>query len=60
MLRKLGMGKGFPTRNFKKGEMRTMEVREGEMSKPKMDILEKKMEGLGISKTKRKPLKFKL
>jgi len=58
MLRKLGMG--LSPRNFKKGEMRTMEVREGEMPKPKMDILEKKMEGLGISKTKRKPLKFKL
>lgn len=55
MLRKVGLG--LPARNFKKGEMRTMEVRDSEMRKPSMEVLEKKMEGMSI---KRKPLKFKL
>lgn len=55
MLRKLG--KGFP-RNFKKGEARTMEIKESEMPSRDMKMLETKMEGMGIKK--RKPLKFKL
>jgi len=64
MLRKVG--KGLPAREFKKGEMRTMDVRESEMSHPSMDMLEKKMAGMGVAKKvepkimKRKPLKFKL
>jgi hypothetical protein len=64
MLRKVG--KGLPAREFKKGEMRTMDVRDSEMPRPSMDMLERKMAGMGVTKKeepkilKRKPLKFKL
>lgn len=64
MLKKVG--KGLRPRVFEKGQMRTMDVREGEMSHPSMDMLEKKMAGMGVAKKeepkilKRKPLKFKL
>jgi hypothetical protein len=66
ILRKLGMGKGLPARNLKKGEMRTMDVRDSEMPMPDkkiqrdMKMLETKMEGMGVTKAKRRPLKFKL
>ena len=60
MLRKVGKG-----RVFYPGQVRSMDVKEGdryatkeEIDAKKMDKLEKKMEGLGV--TKRKPLKFKL
>jgi hypothetical protein len=54
MLRKVGKGKMFP-------KMKSMTNAKHEISEPKeMKELEKKMEGCGITKIKRKPLKFKL
>jgi len=65
MLKKVG--KGLKGRVFYPGQMRTMDVREGDRKATKeeidvMDKLEKKMEGMGMKKAtpKRKPLKFKL
>lgn len=63
MLRKVGKG-----RVFYPGQVRTMDVKEGDRyatkeeidAKKNMDKLEKKMEGMGVTITKRKPLKFKL
>jgi hypothetical protein len=57
MLKKVGMG----MRVFEKGQMRTHEVREGERPSPSPSIEKlKEMEGMGLKKAKRKPLKFKL
>jgi hypothetical protein len=65
MLKKVG--KGLKGRVFFPGEVRTMDVREGdrratkeEIDAKNMDKLEKNMEGMGLKKAKRKPLKFKL
>ena len=67
MLKKVG--KGLRPRVFEKGQMRTMDVREGERgSSPSIEKLTKDMEGMGLKKAmpksvaqpKRKPLKFKL
>ena len=58
MLKKVG--KGLPPRVFEKGQMRTMDVREGERPSPSIEKLTKDMEGMGLKKVKRKPLKFKL
>jgi hypothetical protein len=65
MLRKVG--KGLNGRIFFPNQARTMDVRLGdrhatkeEIDAKNMEKLEKKMEGMGVTKAKRKPLKFKL
>jgi hypothetical protein len=65
MLKKVG--KGLKGRVFYPGQARSMDMRQGDRPATKeeievknMDKLEKKMEGMGITKAKRKPLKFKL
>ena len=56
MLRKVG--KGLNSRVFFPGQIRSMDVRQGDRRATKEEIDAK--EGMGVTKAKRKPLKFKL
>jgi len=56
MLRKLGRGM-FDKAKTMKAEMRTMDVKPMEK---KVHELSEQMSGLGVTKVKRKPLRFKL
>ena len=58
MLRKVG--KGLNSRVFFPGQIRSMDVRQGDRRATKEEIDAKKLEGMGVTKAKRKPLKFKL
>ncbi len=56
MLRKVGKG-----RVFFPGQARTMDVKEDRRAKEEIDAKKlEKMDGMGVTKVKRKPLKFKL
>ena len=57
MLRKVGKGMMFSRMNGTKPEMRTHEMKPEDL--PIRKITED-MEGMGLKKAKRKPLKFKL
>jgi hypothetical protein len=57
MLRKVGKGSMFDKAKMIKGEMKTMEVKSEDIP---IASLTDKMNGLGITKVKRKPLKLKL
>ena len=62
ILRKVGKGSMFDKGS--KGEMRTMDVKPEEMRRkfhePSIEKITEDMEGMGLKKTKRKPLRFKL
>ncbi len=70
ILRKVGKGsmfdkiKGMKSEMGMKGEMRTMDVKPEEMRRkfhePSIEKITQAMEGMGLKKEKRKPLRFKL
>jgi len=64
ILRKVGKGSMFDKVKGSNGEMRTMDVKPEEMRRkfhdPSVEKITEDMEGMGLKKAKRKPLRFKL